>query len=47
MTDNEPYLDPIEEAEKTAKDPEKSPQAPDDWPRTMPDRAPAEPAPDA
>jgi hypothetical protein len=39
MTD--PYYDPIEEAEKAAKDPETSPQA-TDWPKVG-DKQPAEP----
>ncbi len=37
------YYDPIEEAEKAGKDPEAQPKAPDDWPKTTPERAPEAP----
>lgn len=40
MTDE--YRDPIEEAEKKAKDPETAPPAPNDWPKVT-DKQPAEP----
>jgi hypothetical protein len=40
---DEPYFDPIEEAEKKAKDPETAPQKSDDWPKIGGDKRPAEP----